>query len=264
MAAATLEKWIDDRQASGRYTFLRSEAVEQSGLSAEAAKKAIRRMTQRGRLAKAKNYFYVIVPLEYAAAGVPPASWFIEDLMTAMKVPYYVGLLSAAAQHGASHHAPQEFQLVTDRAVRPIVVGRVSIRFFASKFVTESAIANIKTPTGAMRVSTAETTAIDLVRFCKVAGQIDNVATVIAELASSLDPKKLLAAVKLVDDMPNAQRLGYILDQVGAPKVPALLRDWIDRHSPGSVPLRSDRRGEGGTEDRRWHVLVDSPLEMET
>lgn len=264
MASATMEKWIDDRQASGRYTFLRSEAVEESGLSAEAVKKAIRRLTRRGRLAKAKNYFYVIVPLEYAAAGAPPASWFIADLMTAMKVPYYVGLLSAAAHHGASHHAPQEFQVLTNRPVRPIIVGRVSIRFFTSKFVTEAAIANVKTPTGAMTVSTAETTAIDLVRFCRVAGQIDNVATVIAELASSLDPVKLLAAVKLVDDIPNAQRLGYILDHVGAPNVPALVRDWVDRRSPGSVPLRSDRRGEGGMEDRRWHVLVDRPLEVET
>jgi len=44
MAAATLEKWIDDRQSSGRYTFLRSEAVEESGLSAEAVKKAIGRL----------------------------------------------------------------------------------------------------------------------------------------------------------------------------------------------------------------------------
>ena len=110
MAAATLENWIDDRQTQGRYTFLRSEAVEESGISSEAVKKALQRMTQRGRLAKAKNYFYVIVPLEYASAGAPPASWFVHDLMTAMELPYYVGLLSAAAQHGASHHAPRSFR----------------------------------------------------------------------------------------------------------------------------------------------------------
>ena len=53
-------------------------------------------MTARGRIAKAKDYFYVIVPLEYAAAGAPPASWFVNDLMAAMTRPYYVGLLTAA------------------------------------------------------------------------------------------------------------------------------------------------------------------------
>jgi predicted transcriptional regulator of viral defense system len=262
MAAATLENWIDDRQAQGRYTFLRSEAVEESGISSEAVKKALQRMTLRGRLAKAKDYFYIIVPLEYASAGAPPASWFVDDLMTAMELPYYVGLLSAAAQHGASHHAPQEFQVVTDRYVRPVVVGRAKVRFFTSKFMADAAVADVKTPTGTMRVSTPETTAIDLVRFSKAAGYLDNVATVISELASSLDAKKLLRAAKRVGDIPNAQRLGYILDHVRARKAAIPLRDWIDRQSPSCVPLRTGRNG--GTEDRRWHVLVDRPLEVES
>jgi hypothetical protein len=72
MAAATLERWTDDRQARGRYTFLRSEAVGESGLSAEAVKKALQRITGRGRLAKAKNYFYVIVPLELPPPALLP------------------------------------------------------------------------------------------------------------------------------------------------------------------------------------------------
>ena len=264
MAAPTLEKWIDDRQAGGRYTFLRSEAVQESGLSAEAVKKALQRLTGRGRIAKAKKYFYVIVPLEYATAGAPPASWFVHDLMKAMELPYYVGLLSAAAQHGASHHAPQEFQVVTDRYVRPIVVGRSKIRFFTSKFTTDAATTNIKTSTGTMRVATPETTAVDLVRFSKAAGYLDNVATVIAELSSLLDPKKLLTAVKLVGDVPSAQRLGYILDHVRARKVARPLHDWIESHLPTCVPLRSERRAQNGSENRRWHVLVDRPLEVES
>jgi hypothetical protein len=91
----------------------------------------------------------------------------------------------AAAHHRASHHAPQDFQVVTDRYVRPLVVGRAKVRFF-SKFVGDAAITNVKTPTGTMRVSTPETIVIELVRFCKAAGQLDNVGTVVAELASSL------------------------------------------------------------------------------
>jgi predicted transcriptional regulator of viral defense system len=263
MATTTLEKWVDDRQSVGRYTFLRREAIEESGLSAEAVKKALQRLTLRGRIAKAKSYFYVIVPLEYATAGAPPVTWVVKDLMTAMALPYYVGLLSAAAQHGASHHASQEFQVVTDRYVRPIVVGRSQVRFFASKFVTAAVAQNIKTPTGLMRVSTAETTVVDLVRFAKSVGQLDHVATVVAELATLLDPRKLVAAVKVVGDLPNAQRLGYILDRVRARKVAEPLRDWIDRHSPNRVPLRAGHQESPASEDRRWHVLVGRPLELE-
>lgn len=263
MKSSTLERWVDALQAGGRYDFRRSDAVAKSGLSADAVKKALQRLTARGRIAKAKEYFFVIVPLEYAAAGGPPPSWFVHDLMSAMGHPYYVGLLTAAGMHGSSHQQPQEFQVVTDRPIRPIVVGRAKMRFYVSKFVSRAATVDFKTPTGSMRVSTPETTAVDLVRFAKAAGQLDNVATVIAELASKLDAKKLVAAAKVVDDVPNAQRLGFILDQIRARDLSETLRHWVGRQSPGVVPLRSDRRGHGGRLDPRWRVLVDEPLDIE-
>lgn len=264
MATITLEAWIDDRQAHGGYTFLRSDAVADSGLSAEAVKKALQRLARRGRLVKAKDYFYVITPLEYHNAGGPPASWFIHDLMAAMGLPYYVGILTAAAQHGASHQQPQEFQVITDRSVRTLTVGRTRIRFFASQYVAKAAVANIKTPTGTMRVATPETTAVDLVRFARAAGYLDNVATVLAELSSSLDPRKLLAAVRLVNDVPNAKRLGYLLDHVHAKQLSEPIHTWVERQSPRLVPLQSGRPVTDATEDRRWHVLVNQPIEVET
>ena len=192
----TLEAWIDSVQARGRYTFLRPEAIKESGLSAEAVKKALQRLARRRRVAKVKNYFYVIVPLEYLHAGSPPPSWFIDDLMKVMDRPYYVGLLSAAGIHGASHHQPREFQVLTDRPIRPLHVGRATIRFYVKKSVCDTAVQNVKTATGTMRVSPPEATAVDLVRFARSAGQLDNVATVLAELVPRLEPMRLLKAVR--------------------------------------------------------------------
>jgi predicted transcriptional regulator of viral defense system len=263
MAVRNLENWVDELQASGRYSFLRSDAIAGSGSTAEATKKALQRLARKGRIAKAKDYFYVIVPLEYSKAGAPPPSWYIHDLMTAMKVPYYVGLLTAAAQHGASHHQPQEFQVVTDRSIRSIMVAKTSIRFFVSKFLLEAAVKQVQTPTGYMRISSPETTAVDLMRFAKAAGYIDNVATVMAELAPLLDAKKLTAAVRITNDVPNAQRLGYILDQVKARKLGSPLHRWIGSHAPRPVPLRTGRISSNAPENSRWHVLVDRPLEIE-
>lgn len=148
----TVEDWIDLQQSHGRYSSLREQAVAGSGLSPEAVKKALQRLAHRDRVCKVKDYFYVIVPLEYQAAGAPGVSWFLHDLMAAMELPYYVGLLTAAAQHGASHQQPQEFQVMTDRSVRPLSAGRTRIRFFASKFVAKAQTTEIKTPTGSMRV----------------------------------------------------------------------------------------------------------------
>ena len=212
---------------------------------------------------KVKDYFYVIVPLEYHTAGAPPVSWFINDLMAAMKLPYYVGLLTAAAQHGASHQQPQEFQVITDRSVRPLTVGRTKVRFFASKFATEAATVNVKTPTGAMRVASPETTAVDVVRFVQAAGYLGNVATVLADLSSLLHPKKLLAAVRLVNDVPNARRLGYLLDHVRAKPIAEPLHAWVERQSARPVPLQSGRSVAGAVENHRWHVLVNQPIEVD-
>jgi len=264
MSAATAEAWVDALQARGRYTFLRAEAISDTGLSAEAVKKALQRLARRKRVVKIKSYFYVIVPLEYFHAGAPPPPWFIDDLMRAMDRPYYVGLLSAAGIHGASHQQPQEFQVITDRPVRPLQVGRSRIRFFTNKRTVGTAVQNVKTPTGAMRVSTPEATVIDLVRFARAAGQIDNVASVVAELLPVLDPKRLLRAVRTAGDIPNAQRLGYVLEKVRGRGQARVLREWLERRARRLVPLRPGRAGAGAKEDRRWHVLVDEPVEVET
>lgn len=263
MAPVTVEKWVNDRQSQGRYTFLRSESISGTSLSAEAVKKALQRLVIRGRVLKVKKYFYVIVPLEYQSAGAPPISWFIHDLMAAMEFPYYVGLLTAAAQHGASHQQPQEFQIITDRSVRPLTVGRTRIRFFASRFLPSAATIDIKTPTGSMRVATPETTAIDLIRFTKAAGYLHNVATVLGELSSKLDPKRLLAAVRLVNDVPNAKRLGYVLDHVATKSLAEPIHAWLKRQPIRAVPLQSGRSVTGVPEDSRWHVLVNHTIEAE-
>jgi predicted transcriptional regulator of viral defense system len=259
----TLEQWINSLQAKGRYTFLRGEAITGSGLSPDAVKKALQRLARRGRVVKVKDYFYVIVPLEYATAGAPPASWFIHDLMTAMELPYYVGLLSAAGHHGASHQQPQEFQVVTDRSIRPLVVARTRIRFFASKYVRKAAALEVKTPTGMMRVSTPETTAVDLVRFVKAAGHLDHVAIILTELAHLLDAKRLLEAVRTVGDVPNTQRLGFILDLIDKRRLTGSVHVLVQRQHARVVRLRPGCPVIGARLNRRWQVLVNGPIEAD-
>lgn len=263
MPPALLKFWIDRVQAGGRYSFLRSEAVRDSGLTPNAVSKALRQAEKDGRILRLKEYAYVIVPLEYRTAGAPPPSWFIHDLMKAMDLPYYVGLLSAAALHGASHQQPQVFQVMTDRSVRPISAGRTRIQFFASKYVSQAAVTEMKTPTGSIRVSTPETTAVDLVRFAKAAGHLNHVASLIAELSPSFDPKRLMAAVRVVDDTPNAQRLGYILDKVRRRELADSIHAWVGNRIERTQLLRPGRPADNAKEDRRWRLLINSPLEVE-
>lgn len=87
--------FVDDLQASGRYTFAFREAVEVTGASAVAVRSAIRRLKEKGRVASPRREFYVIVPVEYRSPGCLPATGFVDFLMSFLGQPYYAGLLIA-------------------------------------------------------------------------------------------------------------------------------------------------------------------------
>jgi predicted transcriptional regulator of viral defense system len=259
----SLSDLVDGYQASGRYTFTRDEARSALGASDEALKKAVQRLVAKRRLAVPRRGFFVIVPIEYRDAGAPPASWFIDPLMKFHGRPYYVGLLSAAALHGAAHQQPQEFQVVTDAQLRPAVVGRARIRFFSKRRLERTRTMSLKTETGTMNVSTPEATALDLLRYLAPAGHLDNVATVLAELAERLEAHRLLEAAKAEGDLSTAQRLGYLLELVGAGEVAVGLAEWIAAERARLVPLRADRATRRGRKDARWRVLVNEKVEAE-
>ena len=255
--------FIDGLQSSGRYVFTRNEALRILRVSEIALKNAFWRLGKTGRLVSPRRGFYVIVPLEYRATGSVPASWFIRDLMAYLGRPYYVGLLSAAALHGAAHQSPQEFQVITDRPLRPIEVGRARIRFVKKAHLAKSPTVGIKTPTGEVCVSTPEATALDLVRYPEHAGYLSNVATVLGELAERLDAEALVHAAEADGEPAYAQRLGYLLDRIGLADVAAPLADWTRRKAPGVTPLRPDHPTTGAPRDARWRVAVNEEVETD-
>lgn len=263
MNVNSLTSWVDLLQSNGRYSFLRREAIDATALTPEAVKKSLQRLVKRKRLAKVRDNFYVIVPTEYLSAGAPPATWFVADLMQSLGQPYYVGLLSAAALHGASHHQPQEFQVVTSAPQPPLRVVRQRIRFFTKRQVETTPQMDVKTPTGPVRVSSPEATALDLVRFSKASGYLGNVATVLSELADHLKPKELLAIAERQPHLPTVQRLGYLLDLVGANATADPLAALIAKRRPRAVPLRADQPADEAPRDPRWRVLVNEEVEAE-
>ncbi|MBI5488029.1 MAG: type IV toxin-antitoxin system AbiEi family antitoxin [Deltaproteobacteria bacterium] len=253
--------WVEQLQSQGRYTFTRAEVESGTGRSFVAAQTALRRLREQGRIVAPRRGFYVVVPPEYRAAGSPPASWFIDDLMRRLGQPYYVGLLSAAAIHGAAHQQPMVFQVVTSKSTRPVRVGRVVIRFSMSNLVEQLPATRLNTETGAMRVATSETTAFDLVRYPSDAGHLGNVMTVLSELAERLDPAALTAIAPLVR-VPDVQRLGYLLEAVGQSEIAAPLAEWLAKQKPRAVPLHP-ARAAGVAPDGRWHVRPNVELERD-
>ena len=254
---------MDALQQSGRYSFASSEARGACSLSPVAFKQAARRLVLQSRLASPRRGFFVIVPLEYRSMGAPPPSWYIDALMSFHERPYYVGVLSAAALHGAAHQQPQEFQVVTNLALRPAVVGRNRLRFIYKKRIAETPIVKLKTETGFMLVSSPEATAVDLVRYPQAAGGIGNIVTVFSELAERLDPDRLVQAVAMESDVAAAQRVGFLLDRAGARDKIGPLATWVEDRRPRTIPLRADFGAKGAAKDSRWRLLVNETIEVD-
>jgi len=255
----SMPRWVEQLQSGGRYTFTRSEAEASTGRSFVASQTALRRLKQHGRIVSPRRGFYVIVPPEYRAVGSPPASWFIDDLMSHLDQSYYVGLLTAAAFHGAAHQQPMVFQVVTTRPTRAMSAGRVSIRFFTSSKVEQMPVVRAQTETGIMRIATAEVTAFDLVRYPAGAGHFSNAATVLAELAERIDGEALVDLAPLVR-LPEVQRLGYLLESVGESGIAEPLAFWLRDRRPRTVLLRPGWPASG-VRDPRWRVLANEELE---
>lgn len=257
----TLRAYVDSLQQSGRYSFSRDDALAAVRLSTVALKRAAQRLSQQGRIVSPRRGFFVIVPLEYKTSGAPPASWFIDHLMRHQGQVYYVGLLSAAALHGAAHQQPQRFQVMVGRQLRPARAGRNQIHFVMKKGIEKTPITALKTETGSMCVSSPEATAIDLVRYPDQAGGLSNVASVLSELAESMDAKRLRSAARRESDLAAAQRLGYLLDHLGASGKAEELARWVRMMNPRAVALRPGRAGASASSSTRWKVSVNERIE---
>ena len=256
-----LSAWVEQLQARGRYTFTRDQAESQTERSFVAAQTALRRLKEQGRIVSPRRGFFVIVPPEYRSTGSPPASWFIDDLMDYLSQPYYVGLLSAAAIHGAAHQQPMVFQVITSVPTREVRTGRVTIQFSMNSKIEQMPVTEKQTETGTMRVATPETTALDLVRYRASAGHFSNVATVLRELAEQIDARALASTAGLVSP-PDAQRLGYVLDAIGEHELADPLAEWVKARKRHIV-LLSPGEPRHGKIDKRWHVRPNVELEVD-
>ena len=248
--------------AKGRYHFRMSDMRAALGVSAAATKLALNRLARKGLIASPARGFYVIVPPEYMRIRCLPAAQFIPALMECKKRPYYVSLLSAAQYHGAAHHRPQVFQVTLDRNRRPISCGAVRVLFYARKRIAEVPVQKYNTPRGTMLVSSAEATAVDLVGYERRVGGLDNVATVLSELAEIIDPRLLADAAKTAP-LAWGQRLGYILEQVGAADKTAMLKAHVKERAHDLVPLAPGMPFDLAKRAADWRLRINTEIEAE-
>ena len=257
-----ISSYTDGLVARGRYHFTTNDAAAALGSSVIAARASIRRLREKGQVAMPLRGFFVVVPPEYRSLGCLPADQFLPQMMAHLGLTYYVGLLSAASLHGAAHQAPMVFQTVVAANRPEIRCGRVSVQFIARGNVADIPTESRNTMRGVIRLSTPESTAFDLVGYPQHAGGLSHVATLLSELAEKLDARRLIAASRH-SPLPWAQRLGYILERIGAEHLAAALFDQIAPRVKEYVPLRARKAVRRASRDSRWRLILNERVEVD-
>jgi predicted transcriptional regulator of viral defense system len=259
----SLANWIDGRQQQGQYTFTRDKVKERQEVNDQTLTKSLQRLTKAGRIQQIRRGFYTIIPMEYRRGNGLPATWYIDDLMRYMEIDYYVGVLSAAALHGAAHQQPQEFQVVIPRFLKPIDAGRVRISFFQKTQLQQVIVQKKKTYTGYIPVSEPVSTALDLLRFNRRIGGLDAVMTVLSELAEEMTPVSLVEECRTESDRSLVQRLGWMLDNLNTGDLTEPLSRWINHVQPSKVKLDPSEPYLSGKLDHKWKLVVNSHPESD-
>jgi predicted transcriptional regulator of viral defense system len=251
---------IEQLASTGRYQFSSEEAQKALKVSQDASKLALNRLAKQGLIASPARGFYVIIPPEYRSLRCLPAEQFIPTLMQAKGLTYYAGLLSAAQYYGAAHQRPQEFQVFVAKNRRPIKCGKIRVKFIARKNIDEVPVRSFNTARGELRVSTPEATAIDLAGYPEHAGGLNQVVTILSELADEMNSELLVDAAR-VAPITWVQRLGYMLEFVEAEQVAEKIREYVHDNAREYTLLIPGSPDEKGHREPHWKLIVNSELE---
>lgn len=258
-----LAGYIADLTEKGIEAFSAEEAEAELGMDHKTFLRAARMMQKEKLLVTPRSGFYIIVPESQMHFGAPTPEHYIDSLMRYFGSPYYIGLLTAAFNQGASHQGIMINQIVTDKPRKPIILGRNRIKFIQRKDMDEVAHA-----VGwhyfwgyYAKMSTPELTALDIMYFKRI-GSVNFKVTILSELTEKIRPTALANLSELYDK-PTVQRLGFLIDFLNYKDHASCLHEALE--SRGTLNWVELSKGQIFDPiltpdpivlDRKWRVIV--------
>lgn len=258
-------EWINNREMHGMVTFSKDEiSHELAHKSAESIHKDLGRLVVKGYIQPVFRGFYVIVPVQYRLKGIVPPSYFIDDLMRHLGKPYYVGLLSAAAMHGAGHQRAMQTQVMTVNPRLNVSRKDTLIDWNYRTEMPEELVVTKNGEMGVLRYSSPELTMVDIVQYAEHVGGYQRAATVLAELVDAMDIGKMSAVVPYTT-VATMMRLGYILEMVlgEQKKADVLYAMMKSRMGKKSWLLNPKVERKENAASNRWHVNGNVEIEID-
>lgn len=252
--ASDLADWA---LAHGVGALTTKEVAHLAGVRKEHVPQRMASLKRRNRIFSPARGLWVPVEPQYREWGAPDPMVYIDDLMAYLGSSYRVGWLSAAALHGASHQAPQVFQVAVKRPIRARNLGRSRLEFYVRENVDSMSLSE---KGGHAKVASPGTTMLMLASDENLGGGLNNIATLLVELAEENPNYKdqLLTDACLFPDAA-LRRVGWLLDEFGegAPQELARLAATFDS-STSFLSTNSERRGKF---DVKWNLILNSEVD---
>lgn len=266
-AYLSITDWVENLASKGRHSFSLNEVRNAFANNTEAAiKLTLTRLAGKKKIISIHKGYYLIITSQYASRGVLPPALFIDGLMKFLERPYYVGLLNAAAFHGAAHQQPQEYFVVTNfPALRPTIKRGIKINYISKKRVPELYLEKRKTETGSITISNPGLTAMDLVQFDKRVGGLDRAATVLNELAEAIKQEHITEQFLQEVAVAAIQRLSFLLEVILKKDIGKHLYEISQKAELHffRIPLKTSAVKKGYPSDERWKVIVNTEIEID-
>jgi predicted transcriptional regulator of viral defense system len=259
----TLKQYLNRLQAEGQHWFIFHELEQHVSLKQASLRVALSRLAQSGQIKMIRRGFGIIQAIP---GQEPHPTYYIDAMMNHLGSPYYVGLLSAAAYWGASHQANMNYQVITDRVISPVRLSANHIEFVTKKSPLPSQWIRKEAGVGGyFSISSPELTAIDIVKFQKRCGHLNNVATVLSSLAHKWDGRTMFSICHdPYTSTTTLQRLGYILDEVLELKKEAtIVERALKRRAPTAQILSVTKKANRKINplNKRWSLYINTILE---
>ena len=130
------------------------------------------------------------------------------------------------------------------------------------KRLKEVPVQNFNTPRGTVLVSSPEATALDLIGYVQHAGGLNQAATVLSELAERIDAEQLVTVARTAP-VAWAQRLGYLLEQLGFTAKTPGLREYVGEQARQSTVLSPKAPRGRSRRNIAWKLYVNAIVETE-
>jgi hypothetical protein len=171
--------------------------------------------------------------------------------------------------HGASHQKPRIFQVIVDKQIPPLVIGKIAIEFIVKKSLEGISTQSIVVKSGYLQISSPEVTAMDLILYSRRVGGINAIATVLSELVEVLNPEKLIFLAQATNTKSWVQRLGWILEQIDTidnEKKDILLTAlhlYLHSRQLFYIPASAELEASGCARNKKWMIIENTTVESD-